>query len=270
MQLYVLVLALLSLPALLLAQQACAAGATNDTGCAICATSAADSDCNYCRDGYWKSGAKACTACPTGTGRLNPNSTVQVESSAICIVKSAPQLNCAIANSTLACSACPAGTYLEYGLIHDTYQAVGCSKDCKSFATSSPFLPVNMVPATDTPAPTQCALCTSYCAKCDFAPTLRKCDREDCKTGDKKTTACTECRAGYYILANKDTTVVPTCDACGANCRTCKDKTECISCFAGWAMDGTDKSGCFKSAPSASASIFQIALFSVLALFVAW
>ena len=251
----------------------CSAGSTKDAGCSDCATAAADSDCNYCKTGYYKTGAKACTVCPDGTGRSMPTATTDIETTAVCTIKSAPQLKCGVASSRYSCSTCPAGSYQESGIQFGEVSVTGCSTDCKTFTGTG--ISMRLVPSTDTPAPTSCISCGGSCVKCAFAPTLKACTgpNANCAVGiNKQLVACSECANGYYLLPNKDepTTVPPSCEACGANCKKCKDSTECTSCWPGWALDGTDKANCLKSVPVSSASIFKIALLSILALFIAW
>lgn len=265
-------LVLLCLPAISLTQGFCSTGSTRASGCASCATAAADSDCDYCGSGYWKSGAKTCTACPNGTGRTTPTATTAIETAAVCTTKSAPQLKCAIAESRYSCATCPTGSYLEAGGIFEEIQVVGCSTDCKSFYNK--LTGFKLVPAADTLPQTECIRCDSNCARCEFTTTLKGCAGSSafCAVGaTKQRTTCTECSNGYYLLPDKDepTAVVPSCASCGANCKKCKDSTECTECWGGWALDGADKANCLK-AVSVSASILQAAILSILAVSIAW
>lgn len=269
-----LLLVLLCLPALFLAQQSCSAGTTKDSGCSICATTAADSDCNYCKDGYWKSGAKACTACATGTGRNAASATTDIETAAICTIKSAPQLKCGIASDRYTCSTCATGSYVESGMQFGGEVYVnGCTTDCKSLGGET-----QLIPNTDTTAQTSCTSCSSStgnCVKCAYSATLKRCAgvNQFCQAGaSKQLTTCSQCANGYYLLPNKDepTAVIPSCASCGANCKTCKDNTECSSCWPGWAFDGTDKANCLKSVPVSSSNILAAGIISILALFIAW
>ena len=84
---------LLCLPALSLATS-CSAGPTADAGCSECVDDVSTSNCNFCNAGYYKTGAAACTACPDGTTRKLPSATTDIETSAVCNIKSAPQLKC--------------------------------------------------------------------------------------------------------------------------------------------------------------------------------
>ena len=265
-----LLLVLLCLPALYVATF-CQAGSTKDAGCYDCATTAADSDCNYCKSGYYKTGAKACTACPDGTGRSMPTATTDIETTAVCTIKSAPQLKCGVATSRYSCSTCPAGSYKESGYQFGKEVGVtGCSTDCKTFGGE-----FQLIPNTETPAQTSCISCDGRCMTCAYSATMKSCSGAGatCAAGYyKQQTVCSECMNGYYLMPNKDepTAVVPTCEACGANCKKCKDNTECTSCWPGWALDGTDKANCLKSVPVSFASIFKIAALSISALFIAW
>ena len=275
----VLLLVLLCLPALSLATS-CSAGPTADAGCSECVDDVSTSDCNWCRANFYKTGAKACTVCPDGTGRLTPTATVSTEASTVCTLKSAPQLKCAQISTSnpYSCSSCPAGSYLESGTqFNDEVSVQGCSTDCKSFASSKTS--TQLVPNTDSPAAISCAGCISNCMKCAFATTMKACSgaSASCALGyNKQQTACSECRNGYWLKPNKDepTTVVPTCERCGTNCKKCKDNAgtvECSECWPGWALEGTDKTHCTKSVPVSSASILKIALFSIISLlFIAW
>lgn len=256
--------------------QRCASGSTKDTGCYWCATSAVDSDCDYCDNGYFKSGLKACTPCPAGTGRDRASAATAIETNAICTIKSAPQLKCAIASDRYSCRTCPAGSYFESGLLFGEVSVNGCSTDCKSLGGS-----YQLIPAIETPAITSCTSCsksfssTNNCAKCEFAPTLKSCDggSNNCAVGNnKQQTKCIECRSGYYLLANKaePLAVVPSCESCGTNCKSCKDNTECTTCWPGWTTDVTDKANCLKSLPVSSGNILAATLMCILATFVAW
>lgn len=268
----VLLLVLLCLPALTLGAQ-CVDGATKTSGCSDCLDGTATSDCNFCNAGYWKSGPKACTACSAGTGRAAPPATVAVETSAVCTIKSAPQLKCNIANDRYSCTNCPSGSYSESGIQFGQVLVNGCSTDCKSLSG-----PLQFVPNTATPAITSCVSCTdvtSNCVKCAYAPTIKACAgaAAECAAGfNKQLTSCSQCDAGYYLVPNKDepTAVVPTCGACGANCMACKDSTQCTSCWPGWALDGTDKANCLKSVPVSASSLIQAALISMITLYFAW
>lgn len=267
----ILLLVLLCLPALSLAVT-CSAGATLTSGCRDCNDAAADSDCNWCDHGFYKTAAKACTACPAGTGRSRSSTTTQIETAAVCSFDWAPQLKCASASGQYVCATCAAGAYRESGRQFDYVSVTGCSTDCKSFVGSGASTP--LVPQTESPAAVNpsCVSCssTSSCFKCVFAETTMKQNSFDTPGTNKQLTKCTECQYGYYLVPNTaDPTIVPTCSQCGANCKKCKDNTECTECWAGWALDGVKKGSCQKQV-AASTSIFQVTMISILALFIGW
>lgn len=258
-------LLVLCLPAVSLAMT-CSAGATRDSGCLDCVDNTATSDCNWCKSGYYKTGPKACTICPDGMGRRAPSSAVSgTETSAVCF-KCAPQLKCKNCGSDpFSCSECATGSLLEGGYMFDKMYIQGCSTDCKSFSTNSLVPLTRPNPAT---SPEYCTGCPSNCVKCEFTSTLKGYVGEPAPYS-KENKLCTQCDAGHYIQPNNDPTVVPSCSTCGANCKKCKDRTECNECFPGWAFDGSAKDACTK-AVAASARLLQGALVSILALFLAW
>lgn len=153
-------------------------------------------------------------------------------------------------------------------MLHGEVSATGCSTDCKSFDNRGVQ---QLLPQTETPARTSCVRCSSRsnCVKCKFAAATQKSSAGSTPGSDKQLIECTECGNGYYLKNNADTTITPTCEACGANCKTCKDATECTTCYPGWALDGTDKVNCLK-AVAISGNIIKAALISILALFIAW
>lgn len=262
----VLLLVLLSLPALSIT----AICDASIVGCSSCATTAAGSDCNFCKDGYYKSSTTACTACPQGTGRFASTTTTDIETTAVCNFDWAPQLNCLTAGGTYSCSTCPTGTYREAGgLLFDTFSANGCSADCKSFAGARTT--VRILPKTVDPPATSCASCRDGCTKCEFADATMRSSAGSQAGSEPQLTKCTECINGYYVLLNAaDPTIVPTCAPCGANCKKCKDNTQCDECFAGWALDGTNKRSCLKKVAISAASIVQITLLCLSALLISW
>lgn len=257
-----LLLVLLCLPALSLATY-CRPGATLDSGCSDCADETGTSDCNWCRSGHYKTGPKTCTPCPENFGRIEPSVAITgVETSAVCF-KCSPQLNCKnCGSSPFSCISCAAGAYIEYGEVFGSIEVSGCSTDCKSFSGKRP----SMVPNTQTPASTYCTQCGSNCAKCAYTTLKEYVGQTETRS---QATICETCNPGFFLQANKDPTVVPSCAICGANCKKCKDRTECTECFPGWAFDGSAKDGCTKAVAS-SASLLQGALLSIFALFIAW
>lgn len=259
-----LLLVLLCLPALSLAVD-CQAGATKDSGCSDCVDTTPTSDCNWCKNGFYKTGPKACTACPANTGRSQPGSAITVtETDSVCW-KCSPQLKCKSCNYTpFKCSECATGSYTESGVLFGAMRITGCSTDCKTFSTATePYL----VPNVETPPLTYCSNCPYDCAKCSYTTTLKGYAGET--TINKQRTVCEVCNPGFYLLPNKDTTIIPSCENCGANCKKCKDRTECNECFPGWALDGSDKAACTK-AVAVSAFLLQGAFLSIIALIIGW
>lgn len=267
----ILLLVLLGLPAISLAAS-CNPAITN---CGDCSDTTATADCNYCNSGYFKETAKTCKACPDGTGRTSTSAAVAgtETAAAVCTIKSAPQLKCVIASGRYACSTCATGSFTESAVLHGgEASGTGCSTDCKSFENNGVQ---SLVPQTETPALTSCVRCNSgnngrsNCLKCKFAAATQKSSSGGTPGSNKQLTECTECANGYYLKNNADTTITPTCETCGANCKTCKDDTACQTCYPGWALDGTDKVNCLKSV-AVSGNIIKAALISILALFIAW
>ena len=259
-----LLLVLLCLPALSLALT-CQAGATKDSGCSDCVDGTATSDCNWCKDGFYKTGPKACTACPMNTGRREPYATVTgTETEALCW-KCAPQLKCKSCNyHPYECSECATGSYRESGKMFGHIGITGCSTDCKTFSEAGTL---TMLPNMQTPPATYCVSLPYDCIKASYTSTLKGYAGENPISPQRL--ACQECNTGFYLVPDKDPTIVPSCQACGANCKKCKDRTECNECFPGWAFEGSAKDACTKAVAS-SASLLQGALLSIFALFIAW
>lgn len=265
-----LLLALVCLPFVSAADVACSPGATKDSGCSMCVNADATSDCSYCKQDFYKFDAKNCKECPDGTYKRNPGAATGTETVDACL-KCPPQLNCkhCADDSVWQCDSCPTGMFREAGgILFDKFPATGCSKDCQMFTKYR----LSFLPKEETPASTNCVLCSYKCAKCDFAPTMKNCDSDICAPGaNKQLTNCTECEPGYYVLANKNPLVPGDCRECGANCKTCKDRTECTECFPGWSKNGTEKDGCTKATPASSESfVLKVLTASFVALIVAF
>lgn len=240
----------------------CAAGATKDSGCADCVDASATSDCNWCSTGYYKTGPKACTICPTGRGReINPV-VVASETDAVCH-KCAVQLNCQTCSDPFTCiTKCAEGRYLEAGL-ESGVNAVGCTTQCNTYGTN------RLVPKTANPPVYGCQNCAgaaSNCAKCEYTSTQRA--NADSTAGvNVQQRTCLECSDSYYLVPNADATIVPSCVRCGANCKKCKDKTDCTECLSGWAKDAGETGTCSKqvSTSSDSSLITASAMLAILA-----
>ena len=159
------------------------------------------------------------------------------------------------------------------GQLFGLFGTNGCSSDCNSFNAVTDG--TKLIPQAETPAPAvlQCVSCgTSGCTKCVFAEATMKANAQQTPGTNKQLTKCTECISGYYVLPNAaDSNIVPSCARCGANCKKCKDNTQCDECFPGWALEGTNKRSCTKKVPISSAGgIIPAAMLSLLALVISW
>jgi hypothetical protein len=226
MKISITVLALLLLTPYTLAV-ACSEGTTKSSGCEDCATTAADSPCNWCQSAYYLKTTTSCTRCPTGYGRTSPGKVVTVETVSVCRA-CAPQLTCsACGDNPQSCTRCALGTYGEMG-IKNGYAFYSCSTNCTTNNyTSQQLVPVNT--ATDASCK-NCADAAPSCVKCEYSTTLKGVMTN---TIASDTLSCTECADQYYLV-QLDPAYTKACWRCGANCKKCTDRQTCTECLPGW------------------------------------
>jgi hypothetical protein len=195
--------------------------------CLDCATTAYDSECNYCPSGYYKFDANSCKQCPGGTGRTTVLSYTPIENVNVC-GKCAPQLNCdTCTGEPYSCTSCSNGKFLEIATFSNSIYGFGCSTNCQAFGNTS------LVPnSVSNVAPNYCNNCGVGCAKCEYSPYMRP--RAGANTSPD-TIKCLEAAQSYYLLPNtSDSSIVPRVMRCGANCKKCTDRLNCQECMPGW------------------------------------